>query len=111
MFLTPLRCIKPTSPQAPLEIATSGEIDGQLAIKIDNTNVFTSTSDLVFASRVILNGAPLEIKGCGAGGWVPVAVGPISSEVRCVFWFFNCFECLPIVARVAHLSKPRKSHK
>lgn len=88
MFLTPLRRIKSTVPQAPLEIATSSEVDGQLAIKIDNTNVFTSTSDLVFASRVVLNGAPLEMKGCRAGGWAPVAVAPISPEVRYVFLVF-----------------------
>lgn len=82
VFLTSLRRIQPNSPQAPLEIANSGEVDGQLAIKIDNSNAFKSTSDLSFASRVVLNGAPLEMKGCGAGGWVPVAVAPISPEVR-----------------------------
>ena len=67
VLLTSLRRIKPDSPQAPLEIATSGEVDGQLAVKIDNTNVFTSTADLSFASRVVLNGVPLEMNGCGAG--------------------------------------------
>ena len=90
VFLTSLRRIQPNSPQAPLEIANSGEVDGQLAIKIDNSNAFKSTSDLSFASRVVLNGAPLEMKGCGAGGWVPVAVAPISPEVRLIALFFSC---------------------
>ena len=112
MFLTSLRRTKPDSPQAPLEIATSGEVDGQLAIKIDNTNVFTSTADLSFASRVVLNGAPLEMKGCGAGGWAPVAVAPISPEVCLILLFFNLFQCLSIVARVADFSQIlRKHHK
>ena len=88
MFLTPLRRTKPNFSQAPLEIATAGEVDGQLALKIDNTNVFTSTSDLCFASRVVLYGTPLEMKGCGAGGWAPVAVAPISPEVRVCFGVF-----------------------
>lgn len=63
-------------------------------MKIDNTNVFTSTSDLVFASRIILNGAPHEVKGTGAGGWVPVAVVPISPEVSLIFVVFKIV-CVP----------------
>ena len=88
-LMTPLRRTKPNSPQTPLEIETSGEIDGHLAVKIHNTNVFTSTSDLCFAARVILNGSPLELKKCGAGGWAPVAVTAISPEVCLIFCFFN----------------------
>ena len=112
VLLTSLRRIKPDSPQAPLEIATSGEVDGQLAVKIDNTNVFTSTADLSFASRVVLNGVPLEMNGCGAGGWAPGALAPIPPEVCSTLTIFHLFEGLAIVARVAHFAQLlRKYHK
>ena len=69
------------SPQEPLEFGLSGDGAGPLTVKIDNTNAFTSTDDLSFSWRVVLNGAPLDLGKAGADGWHDVQVSPIAAQV------------------------------
>lgn len=45
------------------------------------------------------------MKGCGAGGWAPVAAAPIPPEVCLILTIFHLFESLAIVARVAHFAQ------
>ena len=71
----------PHSPQAPLEFGLAGDGSGPLTVKIDNTNAFTSTDDLSFSWRVVLNGAPLDLGKAGADEWRDVQVSPIAAQV------------------------------
>lgn len=83
----PLTRLPPHSPQAWLHFELAGDASGPLALKIANSNAFTSTDDLVFEWRVVLNGAPLPLGKAGADGWREVSVSPIAAQVRPFFVF------------------------
>ena len=79
-----LTLLPPHSPQAWLHFEAQGDASGPLAVKIANSNAFTSTDGLAFEWRVVLNGAPLVLGKAGADGWREVSVSPIAAQVRLV---------------------------
>jgi hypothetical protein len=79
-----LTLLPPHSPQAWLHFEAQGDASGPLAVKIANSNAFTSTDGLAFEWRVVLNGAPLALGKAGADGWREVSVSPIAAQVRLV---------------------------
>ena len=98
--------LPPHSPQAWLHFQAQGDASGPLAVKIANSNAFTSTDSLAFEWRVVLNGAPLALGKAGVDGWREVSVSPIVAQVRLVS------VCFCVLLRRTALAAPllRRTH-